>query len=216
MVNFLKSYAILLFISIALFSSCKKDPIYSESTSIKAGVTNNQFHHHLFDDNYLIDIEDKGCGTSRGFEALDLNMDGRTDIIISELVFDLGEYNNNYSTCCPPPMECFPSLSYSQIFSPDTSNFKILSINIDESTFFQQYQFADTLNFNSTIDTFKSWQERAYIIDKSNYSENPWLNITEDKYLGLRSYIDSTHKYGWIKIGIENERVVLKEMAFQK
>jgi hypothetical protein len=215
MINYIMKVTLLLLSSTLILSSCKKNcdsDVLDETIPVRAGGYNSDFHFYKFEDNYYIEIEDKGCGTSRGFEALDLNMDGETDLIISELIFDLNEYD--YMACCPPPLECFPSLSYSIIYRTDTSIFEISSINNDDLHY--SGHFTDTLNFNDNIDTLNTWVNRSYIIDKSQYSKNPWLKIAEDKYIGVRSYSDSTYKHGWIKIGIENERVVLREMAFQK
>ena len=211
MVKLLKSYTILLFISIALFSSCKKDPVYSEFNGVRAGVSNDEFHNYSFPDSYFIDKANIGCGVYRGSEALDLNIDGNSDLVIIERHFVSSEFN--HLDCMPPGGAPLP-LTYSRIYNSDTSSFEILSFQSEGSN-----PFADTLNFNTTINSDELWSREAYIIKFEEFkSSNPWLIITEDKYIGIRSYIDidSTYKYGWIKIGIENDQVVLKEMAFQK
>ena len=205
---------------ILLVVSCETDKVeidLDNSTHVHAGLYNSDFYYYKFQEDSLLELNYKRCGSSIALGSFDIDFDQTIDLALEEFVY---VHNiDTFNKCCPPPFECYPPLNYTTLLIHDSSNFQLCGKEPDTSLAYRNNVYIDTLNYNIRLDTMEYWYDNSkltYLFDLKRSNAGPWRTITEDKYVGLRKPMEGIYKYGWIKIGNNNNRIILKEMAFQK
>ena len=208
-----------------LFSCEKKENEQKENivkeSFVLAGIYDSSFYHKCFNPGFSIQLKQVGCWEMMGKDSLDLNNDGKYDLILTD-----GELNNiPLENCCPQSsdstiiVDCWPSFyQYFQIALADS--FELLSDTVNDNLYKISTSFIDTLNVNDTINDvnrgFSNQPSYFYTYNKpltGGYGK--WINIKSDKYVGFRFTIKGFKKYGWIRIE-KIDKLIIKEIAYKK
>lgn len=193
-----------------IVGSCKKDNV-NNLQQVFAGKVNSNMDDVKFQSEFKLSYTFV-CGYGDAQDSIDLFEDKKYDIIIKARFLDY----TGFLACCSDNTDCLPTnLRYQLTFR---NNIKAYGYN----EVFQEYKFllADTLGFNTRIDTMKTNWYDIIELWNNNYPhphQGKWYFIEEDKFLAIRIGGSSPFKYGWIKIGsTRDHNLIFKEYALEE
>ena len=222
-IDTIKMKAILFYILIILlFSySCKKEEYRKP---VIAGIYDSTFDLHEFSPPLKVNLKlDTLNNFYVGADSIDINLDGKFDLIIKQrLYLDIKPPINytyyNYPFCslkCKNGLEC--SEKFESYYQGQGSIGGATGI--------------DALSYYNRIDNISNWS--GIITDTLNTSikamwtdthslysitNGYWFYLTNtEKYIGIRMKINSQYKYGWIRVNeISRENISFISYAFEK
>ena len=190
-----------IFILLVLIS-CEKE---EEKTPVIAGETNAEMLLYEFNPAMKIELQtDSANNIKYGHDSLDINLDGRYD-----LFFDLKLFIDWQDTL---RLDFF--YFNTRLLLKNGLGFitKIETYYVGLGVI-KDFAWADTINSGSIIDRKAEWSGTdTYLAmwtqpPPSTLSNGCWYNVlNEEKYFGFRMKINSTYKYGWIKLIQDSER----------
>ncbi len=198
-----------------IISSCKKDEFRKP---VLAGVNDSNMFFYEFNPNYLTNFKtDTLLNLKFGIDSIDLNLDGKFDLLISQRFFTewsdtIRIVNNNFPYC---------KLTLKNDLEVAIKN-EDYYIGLGQTS---NVDWVDTLQFENRIENITDWSKTnvniwMWVIPPTGFwgSYGSWYNlINTEKYIGIRMKFDSGYKFGWIKINqINRENLRFLSYAIEK
>ncbi len=183
-----------------------------------AGVSDSDMVSNEFDPSLQINFEsDSLLNFMYGTDSIDLNLDGRFDLIISQRFFidwndSIRIVDNNFPFC---------KLTLKEGLEVAKKN-EVYYIGLGQTS---SVNWVDTIKFESRIDNIADWTITntsiwMWVIPPTSFwgSCGCWYNLVNaERYIGIRMKVDSYYKYGWIKVNqINRENIEFVSYAIEK
>jgi len=198
-----------------LLSSCKKE---EPRKAVFAGIYYSTLDYHEFNPSLKVKLEfDSSLNTSYGVDSIDINSDGNFDLIIKQRI----RLDNNPAHHITDSDFPYCRLTLKNGLEVATKN-EIYYIGLGQTN---NVDWADTIQYNSRIDTISEWTDPnasiwMWVVPPTGLwgSNGCWYNLTNaEKYIGLRMKINSRYKLGWIKVNeISRENILFISYAIEK
>ena len=187
-----------------ILSSCNKDEIEEITSTVFAGISNDSMFYHEFNPPWQITLQtDTLKDIKYGIDSIDINSDGKYDIVISQRIFL--DWNDNYNRAYLEEYNYpFTRLILRNGSEVATKRHKVAMPHDDSHVEI----WVDTLSFNYPIYNEMDWSGsnlfyNMWCITSSMYqgTYGTWFRVKdEERFIGIRMKIQSDYKYGWIKI----------------
>lgn len=200
-----------------ILSSCKKEI----TSPVFAGVYNDSMLFHEFNQPLQIQFQtDTLRNIQYGIDSMDIDLDGRFDIFISQRIYlDWSDdFNRSYLEKDDFP---FIGLRLKNGFEVAYTN---LSFPLGLGAFYS-VEMVDTIPYQARLDKTTEWHDSnmhssAYIgyynnsiwlwgIPPSSFwllgDYGPWYKLSnKEMFIGIRKKLDTEYKLGWVKIKVFN------------
>jgi hypothetical protein len=211
----MKASLFYIFILLLFFYSCKKE---DSGIPVFSGIYDSSFTYHEFTPPLKVTLKLSSLNNFyTGADSLDINSDGSFDLIIKQRMYldktqpiNLTDDNNPYCILMfKNGLEFSTRIEYIYRGHGDVG----YKIGID------------TLNFKSRIDNISDWSGDVTnaamwlepALDYYNSRGNWYFLKNAEKYIGLRMKINSSYKYGWLKVNeLSRENITFISYAIEK
>jgi hypothetical protein len=198
-----------------IISSCEKDEY---KKPILAGILDSGMLFYEFNPALHVNHKSDSLLNYRyGTDSMDLNLDGKFDLIISQRFFiDWNSSNQindrNYPFCKLTLRNSLEVVKKTEIYY----------IGLGQTS---SVDWVDALLFEKRIENSTEWSGTniniwMWVIPPTVFwgSYGSWYTLVDmERYVGIRMKIDSTYKNGWIKINqINRENLVFICFAIEK
>lgn len=210
MKTFIKCVALLLFLN-----SCEKD---NERNPVLAGVYDNTFIFNELSPVLALELKlDTLNQFYHGTDSLDINLDGKYDLIISRRIL-LDTVPAARITIDNYPF-CRLTLKNGLQVSTKKEHYPIGLGQTNE------VNWIDTLQYKSRIDRLTEWSESdtyhfMWVVPPTIFwgSNGCWYNLMNaERFIGIRMKINGRYHYGWIKLNqVSREEVSIVSYALEK
>lgn len=201
-----------------LLCSCDKEK--EERIPVMAGVTNSDMLYYEYNPPLELQLQlDTLKKIKLGIDSIDIDLDGKFDIIINQRIFFDWSDNYNRSNL---GKDNFPFIGL-RLKNKFEVAYKDLSFPLGLGAFYN-VQMVDTIPYQARLDKITEWHDSnmhssAYIGYYNNsiwfwgappasfwlWNYGSWYElINKEMFIGIRTKFDTRYKLGWVKIKVFN------------
>jgi hypothetical protein len=197
-------------VGILIMYSCKKE---ENEKLIFAGQADSNFIFNSFSIPLKINLNFDSINSLRmGYDSIDIDQDGKYDLIISLKLYNNSNLSSNFSNC-NLILKNGLEIAIKKEYYPISSGGPMGSIS-----------WADTIRLKQRIDNISLWstnESSLFLwseIPSNTLTQGCWYHIDNpEMYIGLRIKKLSQYKYGWIRLNnTSRENILLNSFAIEK